>query len=220
MKKGDHLVTPRTGYTHHGIYIGGNDVIHYAGFSDGMKKDRIAITSLEEFKNGHSVTVNNYLSRTYDYEEAVERAYSRLDEDWYNVLVNNCEHFANWCVMGVHSSSQVNSLIAAAALTRGLIAPATNPTIVNALAGLSSRSLVSSTISSTTASLAGSGVSSAFVSSTVGATAGIATSSLAGVATVGVAGLASAPLLPIIAVGAAGAAAGYGLKKAWDWFTD
>ncbi|MBP4061169.1 lecithin retinol acyltransferase family protein [Aeromonas sp. Prich7-2] len=33
---GAHLVTPRTGYDHHGIYVGNGKVVHYAGFARGF----------------------------------------------------------------------------------------------------------------------------------------------------------------------------------------
>ncbi|MEI6709307.1 MAG: lecithin retinol acyltransferase family protein [Methylococcales bacterium] len=115
MNIGDHLVTPRTGYTHHGIYIGNGEVIHYSGFANGQSTGTICITTVKAFANGHDVSVREHFFRRYDATESVERAHSRLGEDWYNVLINNCEHFVNWCVNGLHSSDQVNSLIAAAA---------------------------------------------------------------------------------------------------------
>ncbi|MBK6999334.1 MAG: lecithin retinol acyltransferase family protein [Rhodoferax sp.] len=186
MQAGDHLVSTRVGYTHHGIYIGNDYVIHYAGFSDGFKKDLITLTTLDEFKNGNDVTVKNYILRTHNYEETVSRAYSRLGEDMYNALINNCEHFATWCVMGIHSSSQVNSHRTAAELTIG-----------------------SSIVGRVAAS------PSTLISSGIGSTAGIAVSALTGVAS-----LASTAILPVVAVGVVSAAAGYGLKKAWDWLTD
>ena len=113
MNIGDHLVTPRTGYTHHGIYIGNGEVIHYSGFANGQSTGTICITSVKAFANGHDVSVREHFFRRYDGKETVERAHRRLGEDWYNVLINNCEHFVNWCVNGLHSSNQVNNLIAA-----------------------------------------------------------------------------------------------------------
>ena len=52
MERGDHLISPRMGYSHHGLYLGRNQVIHYSGFSDGRHKGVIAFTSLEEFCQG------------------------------------------------------------------------------------------------------------------------------------------------------------------------
>lgn len=47
----------------------------------------------------------------YTPSETIERARSRLGEDRYNLIVNNCEHFAIWCKTGIHESHQVNGLI-------------------------------------------------------------------------------------------------------------
>jgi Lecithin retinol acyltransferase len=33
-----HLVTPRTLYNHHGIYVGNGRVIHYAGLAHGLRR--------------------------------------------------------------------------------------------------------------------------------------------------------------------------------------
>jgi len=41
-------------------------------------------------------------------EKVVQRALSRLGERSYDLWNNNCEHFANWCRSGDHSSPQVD----------------------------------------------------------------------------------------------------------------
>jgi hypothetical protein len=41
----------------------------------------------------------------------VRRAMSRLGEQNYNLLFNNCEHFATWCKTGRHRSVQVDSVV-------------------------------------------------------------------------------------------------------------
>ena len=43
----------------------------------------------------------------YTREETLQRAYRRLGERNYNLITNNCEHFAIWCRTGISSSSQV-----------------------------------------------------------------------------------------------------------------
>jgi len=35
---GSHLVTPRRGYLHHGIYVGAGKVVHYSGFAHGLRR--------------------------------------------------------------------------------------------------------------------------------------------------------------------------------------
>lgn len=47
----------------------------------------------------------------YSPEETVERAKSRLGERAYNLLLNNCEHFAIWCKTGKSESTQVQNFI-------------------------------------------------------------------------------------------------------------
>lgn len=44
----------------------------------------------------------------YSPEETVKRAYEELGKKGYNLIVNNCEHFAVWCKTGKSKSYQVN----------------------------------------------------------------------------------------------------------------
>ncbi len=46
--------------------------------------------------------------RVYSAHETVERAKSRVGEDEYSLIFNNCEHFALWCKTGLRESSQVD----------------------------------------------------------------------------------------------------------------
>jgi hypothetical protein len=41
----------------------------------------------------------------------INRAMSRLGEQKYNLLFNNCEHFATWCKTGVSDSKQIREFI-------------------------------------------------------------------------------------------------------------
>ena len=91
MQVGDHLVTPRTGYTHHGLYIGNQEVIHYEG-KFGSDSGRIAKVTLAEFCEAASCRVRDYPLRVYGRKESVERANQRLGEQDYNVILNNCAH--------------------------------------------------------------------------------------------------------------------------------
>ena len=47
----------------------------------------------------------------YSPEETVARAKSLIGEDQYNLITNNCEHFAIWCKTGAHKSYQVESVL-------------------------------------------------------------------------------------------------------------
>jgi hypothetical protein len=41
----------------------------------------------------------------------VLRARSRLGENRYHIVRNNCEHFCEWCLSGVSRSRQLESLL-------------------------------------------------------------------------------------------------------------
>ncbi len=47
----------------------------------------------------------------YSPEETVSRARSRLGESNYNLLLNNCEHFAIWCKTGLSKSYQIDEVL-------------------------------------------------------------------------------------------------------------
>ena len=115
MGKGDHLISARTSYSRHGIYLDQNKVIHYSStVLNKMQPGIVAIVSLEGFFQGNGYTIQMYPCRTYDREAGIERGQSRLGEDWHHVWLNNCEQFITWCIWG-GNSPQINSLIAGAA---------------------------------------------------------------------------------------------------------
>lgn len=142
MKRGDHLVTPRVGYKHHGIYLGGNQVIHYSGFSEFGKGGPIVKVSLRDFAQGQKVQVKQHPYAKFDSEERIRRAKSRLGEESYNLVLNNCEHFVNWCIYDASESSQVN--IAAGSLSGLVVRKSVAPVLVKgAVVGLMKAGVVS-----------------------------------------------------------------------------
>jgi len=110
-----HLITPRTGYTHHGLYVGNGRVIHYSGFARGFQGGPINEVSLSEFHDGKGYRIEPHHNSPFTPEEVVARARSRMTEEKYSLVANNCEHFVNWCIDNYHSSWQVNNVVATAA---------------------------------------------------------------------------------------------------------
>src|ERR1700677_1556448 len=108
---GAHMVTPRRGYTHHGIYVGGGMVVQYGGLSWGVRRGPVEEVPLSQFSQGRALWVRVTESHWFDQHEVVRRARLRLGEDRYSVLKNNCEHFCEWCVRGQHRSYQVDERI-------------------------------------------------------------------------------------------------------------
>lgn len=116
---GSHLRVKLHDYFHHGIYIGENKVVHYAsetGFSIlYCYKMQIMETSLDIFCRGSDIyvrkynqTENNLLLPT---DQIIKNAIKAKGERGYDILFNNCEHFAYRCSLGIEKS-EVIQLIA------------------------------------------------------------------------------------------------------------
>ena len=106
-RPGAHLKSARRGYSHHGVYVGHGRVVHYSGLSGAWQCGPVEEVSLLRFANGHEVRIVDHHDPAYSPEEIVRRARSRLGENDYRLLTNNCEHFCNWCCCGVSLSAQV-----------------------------------------------------------------------------------------------------------------
>lgn len=106
-KIGTHLISPRTRYTHHGIYVGSGKVIHYLGLADRLEYGPVEETDIQTFSAKKGFTVKTY-KNSFPQEEIARRARSRLGENSYSVFNNNCEHFCLWCIVGDHTSAQID----------------------------------------------------------------------------------------------------------------
>ena len=106
MAIADHLQVPRQHglFTHHGIDLGDGTVAHY------LEGREILRSTLQDFLQNQTFTIINY-SKSDSIGVTLRRAMSRIGEQNYNLLFNNCEHFAIWCKTGRHRSSQVESVL-------------------------------------------------------------------------------------------------------------
>tara|TARA_Y100000746_G_scaffold143498_1_gene122748 strand:+ start:1344 stop:1979 length:636 start_codon:yes stop_codon:yes gene_type:complete len=102
----DHLQVPRRHglFNHHGIDLGDGTVAHY------LEGREILRSPVSEFSQGEVVSVMDHADAS-PAGVTLRRAMSRLGEQNYNLLFNNCEHFATWCKTGRHRSEQVDSVI-------------------------------------------------------------------------------------------------------------
>lgn len=121
-------------YSHHGIYIGRRQVVHFHGHKAAQNK--IARTGLDEFLNGQIkdeatvATLNPLFSKGDIRARALSLVYvasggvseskihptTSLPElqkmvTKYDLAANNCEHIARWCVVGDRESGQVGEWI-------------------------------------------------------------------------------------------------------------
>jgi hypothetical protein len=106
-----HLVTPRRGYVHHGLYVGQGRIIHYPGLVGCFRRRAVEEVSLEEFARGRPIRVRTDSNPRFDRKDVVLRARARLGENRYHILRNNCEHFCEWCLSGISRSRQLESLL-------------------------------------------------------------------------------------------------------------
>ena len=106
MATADHLQVPRRHglFNHHGIDLGDGTVAHY------LEGRKILRSPVSEFSQGEVVSVLDHADAS-PAGVTLRRAMSRLGEQNYNMLFNNCEHFATWCKTGRHRSEQVDSVI-------------------------------------------------------------------------------------------------------------
>ena len=108
---GTHLVSPRRGYQHHGLYAGHGRVIHYAGFNRLFRRGPVEEVSIDRFARGQAVRAWPHATPAFAGQAAVQRARSRLGEDRYRFWSNNCEHLVHWALHGTPRSSQVERLV-------------------------------------------------------------------------------------------------------------
>lgn len=111
-KKGDIIRTKVKFYYHYGIFADNDTVIQF-GLRDnsGINPDDICVltTDIAAFSGGEAVetaelSLNEKFKRK-SADETVHTAMSLIGTKGYNILHNNCEHFANKCVFGqAHSS--------------------------------------------------------------------------------------------------------------------
>lgn len=107
---GAHLVTPRIGFVHHGIYVGQGKVVHCGALATFVPRGPVEEVSLSYFSRGRPISVRSGLPVRFTAQEVIERARSRTGEDSYRLFTNNCEHLCEWCLRGRHRSYQVERL--------------------------------------------------------------------------------------------------------------
>ena len=108
---GSHLITPRRGFTHHGIYVGRGNVVHYKSAMPGWSRGPVEEVSLACFSLGRAIWIRLRNASCFDGAEVVRRARTRVGEDCYRLLTNNCEHFCEWCVHDEPRSFQVEQVL-------------------------------------------------------------------------------------------------------------
>ena len=127
LAPGDLVEYKRKLYSHWAVYVGKNKIVHLNG--DVNLNSLVSISGSSLFGSA-KVVINNYwdiIEDSHAYKnnskdrelpplrvaDILIRAYSRVGEEYYNLLSFNCEHFANSCRYNLDISDQVVGLLRA-----------------------------------------------------------------------------------------------------------
>ena len=116
---GAHIRVKIKNYYHHGIYIGNDEVVQFGhpfNVNEDPKKVLVIRSPIEDFAGpANFIEVYQYSKKELKLknkdEDIIKIALSHLGEGGYNILENNCEHFANRCVFNKAKSEQVEVFI-------------------------------------------------------------------------------------------------------------
>lgn len=139
IRYGDVIGVQRAGglYDHYGVYENDKRIYEYAESDSNFGRADIHTTTLKDFMRGSGscfvlifpeeygkpakleipvFSAADYSGKAAAYhlyppEETIQRAKSKLGETKYNLLFNNCEHYAIWCKTGIHESHQIEDLL-------------------------------------------------------------------------------------------------------------
>ena len=118
VKEGDILRVNTGRFYHFGIYVGNEEVIHFAGPSLSELTDAQAALvrkdTLSHFSMGKHLEVRQFSFKEKlkkrSVKKIIEEAYNSLGTGGYDIIYNNCEHFVNRCVFGIAYSTQIEEL--------------------------------------------------------------------------------------------------------------
>ena len=124
---GDHIKVRRAFglYSHHGVYIGNNNVLHLTGnpkrglplcsYGEGLASVRI--DNLKDFENGSYSLLVNKVVNDFDKTIFLKEANDLVNKDKeYNLVLHNCEHFANSMTNKQNESKQIKYAVYASSL--------------------------------------------------------------------------------------------------------
>ena len=100
---------------HYGVFISDSEIIQFGknpSLRLGVSESEVFVcaTDINEFRDGGypefaDLSFSEKMKR-FKTDKIIENARSRIGEGGYNILFNNCEHFAYECIFGKKYSSQ------------------------------------------------------------------------------------------------------------------
>ena len=127
---GDLIVFQRATHKHYAVNVGNGEIVHVTS-AGGLNSFNvvlgiaghicstnpgIAVIKKEKYnafyKDGDEVYVEQHFRKNrLPVSEIVKRANSSVGKTGYNLILNNCEHFARWCCYGEWESTQADVLL-------------------------------------------------------------------------------------------------------------
>lgn len=139
LRAGDAVIVKKEPFrilNHYVIYLGSYYGRHkfVANYTQGVR----ILEEEDMYKFGEYMTptrIKRFLGNEVQRNTAVQRALNRVDEQSYNLLLNNCEHYSNYVQTGKPYSGQTK-LFGAGLTAAGLISAANSENENNQKAGL------------------------------------------------------------------------------------
>lgn len=118
IEPGDMVRVPMGQMYHYGICTGEDRIIEFGRpvLTAPVPREeiRVGAVTIAEFLDGSfaeaAVLDRKEMKRRKSAEEIIRHAESSLGKGGYDILYNNCEHFAHECLFGTHKSSQVETV--------------------------------------------------------------------------------------------------------------
>jgi len=107
LRKGEVVCIDYGLFKHYGIVSSDNTIIHYSGL---VGKARVEEVTVREFSSGKNIYVDKSF-HSYNADAAIKKARSRIGEENYCVLNNNCEDFVVWCTGCKKREHQIPRLV-------------------------------------------------------------------------------------------------------------
>jgi hypothetical protein len=99
------------------LFASGDEVLvrDYAEFYKALQHDDEALATLEKASTRFNQMLDalrglNIDALDFSEDAVIRRAESRLGEIGFDVVFNNCEHFASWCKTGISGSAQIDAI--------------------------------------------------------------------------------------------------------------
>jgi hypothetical protein len=115
-KPGDIIAFKRRFYSHYGIYIGDDKILHKDNHSRDLNifkktNSNVSITDINSIYGIQRLANDEYKNfKALPFEESLELGLSQVGQGNYNLLLNNCEHFVTHIRFQKKISKQIRNI--------------------------------------------------------------------------------------------------------------